>query len=175
MKWKSPQVIGAVVAVILLCAFIAWIALQPPVMTLTSTAFSQGGMIPVQYTCKGTGMSPPLTVRNVPKGTKSIVIILIDPDVPHGSFVHWLAFGLDPKGDIAAGIKVPQGHEGLNGAKKVGYTPPCPPSGRHRYIFTAYAMSTQMSFKTLPDIDTLKRAMQGNVLDRVQLMALYGQ
>jgi phosphatidylethanolamine-binding protein (PEBP) family uncharacterized protein len=94
---------------------------------LTSSAFTEGQPIPQMYTCTGQGGSPPLAWTGVPEGTTSLDLVVVDPDapVPNG-FTHWVAPNIDPSTtSLPAGSK--------------GYTPPCPPSGTHHYIFTLYA------------------------------------
>jgi phosphatidylethanolamine-binding protein (PEBP) family uncharacterized protein len=94
---------------------------------LTSSAFTEGQPIPQMYTCTGQGGSPPLAWSGVPDGTKSLDLVVVDPDAPVANgFTHWVAPNIDPSTtSLPAGSK--------------GYTPPCPPSGTHHYIFTLYA------------------------------------
>src|SRR5262249_2273592 len=100
-------------------------------LTLTSPAFADGGLIPQKYACDGAGTSPPLAWSNVPTGTKSLVLIVEDPDVPKalkpdGLFVHWVLYGIpaDAKGVPEGGVV---GNPGENGAGGAEYRPPCPP------------------------------------------------
>ncbi len=143
-------------------------------MTITSSAFTNGGAIPVKYSCKGEGINPPITISNIPKNTKSVVLYVYDQDVPKGGFVHWLVYNMDPKTtDIPEG-KVPTGSvEGLNTAKNTSYVPVCPPSGTHHYLFTAYAVSTNFHFVKTPDIDHLKKAMMWQVLGKASMTATF--
>ncbi len=112
-------------------------------MTLTSSAFEQGGQIPLKYTCEGDDISPPLAWDGVPEGTKSLVLIIDDPDAPDPKapqlvWVHWVLYNIPsdtkslPENASKAGL--PQGTVlGLNDFKKTEYGGPCPPIGRHRY------------------------------------------
>jgi Raf kinase inhibitor-like YbhB/YbcL family protein len=117
---------------------------EPTSLTLRSPAFLDGSTIPARYTCDGENVSPPLTWNGAPDGTRGFALIMHDPDAPRGDYTHWVVF------DIPAGVKeFPEGAspiqtalEGNNGAGKVGYHGPCPPSGHgpHRYIFELYAL-----------------------------------
>ncbi|OGG77904.1 kinase inhibitor [Candidatus Kaiserbacteria bacterium RIFCSPLOWO2_01_FULL_52_12b] len=123
-------------------------------LSLSSSVFENNGRIPSKYTCDGDRtFSPPLSISNVPNGTKSLVLIVDDPDVPKqlrpdGVFDHWVLYNIPadttsvPEGGAA-------GTEGLNGAGNTGYTGPCPPShyepSEHRYVFKLYALSDSLS------------------------------
>ena len=153
--------------------------------TLSSTAFSEGGTIPVTYTCDGDGaVHPPLSISNPPDGTKSFVLIMHDPDIPQqikeergiDEFDHWVVYG------IPAGVReIPEGEgvggAGLNGAEGEGYRGPCPPPDMepttHRYVFTLYALKGNLQFIKAPTRAEVEAAMQGMVLDEAQLTGLY--
>ena len=119
-------------------------------MTLTSPAFKPDGRIPSKYTCEGEDVSPPLAWTGVPEGTKSLVLIIDDPDAPDPKapqivWVHWVVYNIPPdaKGlpENASKAGLPQGTElGLNDFKKTRYGGPCPPIGRHRYFHKLYAL-----------------------------------
>ncbi|MFZ2803587.1 MAG: YbhB/YbcL family Raf kinase inhibitor-like protein, partial [Patescibacteria group bacterium] len=112
-------------------------------MSLSSTAFQDGGFIPVEYTCDGKGISPPLTISDAPAGIKSFVLTLEDPDAPGGTFDHWVLFNI-PSGTTTLAEGDATGTAGTNGAGKVGYVALCPPSGTHHYVFTLYALDTTL-------------------------------
>ncbi|MDO8566918.1 MAG: YbhB/YbcL family Raf kinase inhibitor-like protein [bacterium] len=125
--------------------------------SLTSSAFENSGTIPAKYTCDGDKkLSPPLLINSVPEGTKSLVLIMDDPDVPKqlrpdGVFDHWVVFNIPPDTKmIPEGGPIP-GIQGVNGAGNAAYTGPCPPReyepSEHRYVFKLYALNAQL---TLP-------------------------
>src|SRR5262245_42553932 len=110
-------------------------ASKKKVLTLTSTAFDDGGTIPVEFTCKGDGKSPELSWTNVPSATKQFALIMQDPDTPIGTFVHWVVAGMPAKTrSIPENTEPADAFGGVNGTGRPGWTPPCPPSGVHRYI-----------------------------------------
>ncbi len=97
-------------------------------IAVTSTAFSEGGTIPPKYTCDGADISPQLGIEHVPPGTAELALLVEDPDAPGGTFVHWLAWGLDPaQPNLAEGQPAPIA--GTNGFGSQGYRGPCPPGG----------------------------------------------
>ncbi len=152
-------------------------------MRLSSSAFSHGGAIPKVYTCEGEDRSPPLTWHGVPQGSRSLVLIVDDPDVPDPKapqrvWVHWVLYDLPPRdGELAAGgasAGLPQGTQGgLNDWERTGYGGPCPPIGRHRYFHKLYALDTTLA--TIPHADkaTLLKAMTGHILADTELVGTY--
>ena len=115
-----------------------------PGFYLTSPALTDGGSVPVRYTCDGRGVSPPLHWTKPPRGTAALKLTVTDPDVPLGLFIHWTATGIPPRaGSIGEGRHF--AHEGANGLGKKGWTPPCPPRGSrpHRYLFVLSALDRQ--------------------------------
>ncbi len=151
--------------------------------TLTSTAFADHGEIPPQYTCDGDDRSPPLAWEGVPDGTKSLALIVDDPDAPDPdapktTWVHWVIYNiLTSETGLPEGVTAPnlpaEATEGLNDWEQVGYRGPCPPIGRHRYFHKLYALDTM-----LPDLDTptktqLESAMADHILGQATLMGTY--
>jgi len=126
-------------------------------LALTSTAFTEGTPIPVEFTCDGAGTSPPLAWGATPEGTVELVLTVIDPDA-RGGFVHWVIAGLDPSVQALGRGAVPDGAvRALNGAGKPGWTGPCPPPGApHHYVFTLYALTAPSTITDgMPAADAL--------------------
>ena len=146
---------------------------------VTSTAFEEGGMIPKQYTCDGTDVSPPLAWTSVPEGTKTIALICDDPDAPMGTWVHWVLFNLpaDVKelpGSVPLQKRLETGAiQGTNDFRKIGYGGPCPPGGTHRYYFKLYAVDTELNLQAGATKRELLKAMEGHILGEGQLMGKY--
>jgi len=125
-------------------------------LALTSTAFTEGTAIPVEFTCDGAGASPPLAWGATPEGTVELVLTVIDPDA--GGFVHWVIANLDPSVQALARAQVPDdAAQALNGAGRPGWTGPCPPKGApHHYVFTLYALTTPSTITDgMPAADAL--------------------
>jgi Raf kinase inhibitor-like YbhB/YbcL family protein len=152
-------------------------------LVLTSTAFSPNGSIPKLYTCEGSDISPPLAWSGVPAGTKSLVLILDDPDAPDPqapklTWVHWVLYNI-PAGAAALAENekkqgVPKGTlPGVNDWKKTGYGGPCPPIGRHRYFHKLYALDALLPDLKQPTKAQLLAAMKGHVLAETQLIGTY--
>jgi len=146
---------------------------------VTSSAFEEGGLIPPEYTCDGTDISPPLQWDAVPEGTKSIALISDDPDAPMGTWVHWVIFGL-PADTRELAENIPPDETLPNGAKqgtsdfgKIGYGGPCPPSGTHRYFFKIYALDTEVDLSAGAKKRELLKAMEGHILGQGQLIGKY--
>lgn len=148
-------------------------------MKITSQAFAEGGMIPKNHTCDGANSSPPLAWDTAPEKTKTLALIVDDPDAPGGTWVHWVVFNL-PAGARELPENVPAqesiaggGRQGTNDFHKVGYGGPCPPGGAHRYYFKLYALDAELSLDSSATKDQLLKAMTGHVLAEGQLMGRY--
>ncbi|HWD88756.1 MAG TPA: YbhB/YbcL family Raf kinase inhibitor-like protein [Mucilaginibacter sp.] len=142
-------------------------------LTVTSSSFSANGIIPAKYTCQGQQVSPPLQISGMPSGTKSLAIILHDPDAAMpGGFTHWVVWNLPTDGNIAEDFK--GADQGLNGARQSGYTGMCPPSGIHHYHFMVYALDANLRLdKASTNKAALESAMAGHILAQGDLVGLY--
>jgi Raf kinase inhibitor-like YbhB/YbcL family protein len=142
-------------------------------LKVTSPAFANNGRIPVKYSCEGEEDSPPLLITDIPAGTKSLAIILHDPDAPRkGGFTHWVVWNINPgQNNIPENFKGAQ--QGLNSAGRPGYMGMCPPSGIHHYHFMVYALDTNLDIDKKTDKASLERSMQGHVLAEDDLVGLY--
>jgi Raf kinase inhibitor-like YbhB/YbcL family protein len=138
---------------------------------VVSVAFSQDGHIPTKYTCEGENVNPPLEISNLPLQTKTLAVIVEDPDAPHGTFDHWIVWNIPPNEPIAEN-SVP-GINGVNGFGSEGYGGPCPPSGSHRYFFKVYALDNSLDLPAGSNKKALLQAMKGHVLGIGELMAHY--
>jgi len=152
-------------------------------MEITSSAFKNHGDIPKKYTCDGEDISPPLLWSNVPEGTKSLALIVDDPDAPDPKapkmvWVHWVLYNIPPDSthlDEAVSEKhLPAGTlEGLNDWKRTGYGGPCPPRGKHRYFHKLYALDTVLPDLQKPTKAKLEKAMEGHILEKAELIGEY--
>lgn len=152
-------------------------------LLLTSAAFEHGAAIAAKYTCEGQDVSPPLDWSGVPKGARSLVLIVDDPDAPDPKaprmiWVHWILYNLPP--DLAGlpeGVSksaLPAGTgEGLNDWKRTGYGGPCPPIGRHRYFHKLYALDVKLEGLERPAKAALEAAMKGHIIAEAILMGTY--
>jgi len=148
-------------------------------LKLTSGAFKEGQPIPVQYTCDGVNISPPLEWSGTPKSGRTIAIIADDPDAPAGTWVHWVLYNL-PADNIGIIENLPiaetlkaGGCQGKNDFGKIGYGGPCPPSGTHRYFFKVYAVDGELPLKAGATKTDLEKAMEGHIVAQGQLMGTY--
>lgn len=148
-------------------------------ITITSKAFTDGGMIPREYTCDGSNVSPALSWTGVPEGAKSLALICDDPDAPMGTWVHWVLFNIPSSADGLPGAIPPDktlkngAKHGINDFRKYGYGGPCPPGGTHRYYFKLYALDTELALAPGISKEALLTAMQGHILAEGRLMGKY--
>ena len=151
-------------------------------MTLNSPAFKQDGQIPSKYTCEGDDISPPLAWMGVPQGTKSLVLIIDDPDAPDPKapqlvWVHWVVYNIPPATkslpENAGKAGLPEGTVvGLTDFKKAEYGGPCPPIGRHRYFHKLYALDITLDLGRATK-SQIEQAMKGHVLANAELIGTY--
>lgn len=151
-------------------------------ITLTTPAFKEGETIPIKYTCVGQDVSPPLRWSSPPRGTKSLVLIVDDPDAPVGTWVHWVFFNIPAhEGELPEGVPPKEalpngGRQGMNDFKRVGYGGPCPPPGKpHRYFFRLYALDTTLDLKPRATKLQVLEACKGHILAEAQLMGRFGR
>jgi Raf kinase inhibitor-like YbhB/YbcL family protein len=150
-------------------------------ISVSSSAFQEGGMIPPKYTCDGNDLSIPLTWTGVPEGTKSIAVISDDPDAPVGTWVHWVMWNIPPTvRELAEGVptkpRLPDGsRQGISDFGRPGYGGPCPPSGTHRYYFKVYALDVTLDLPGTTRKADLVKAMKGHILAEGQLMGKYSR
>jgi len=149
-------------------------------ITLTSTAFQEGGPIPRKHTCDGSDVSPPLAWSGVPEGTKSLALICDDPDAPAGTWVHWVLYDIPatraglPEGVSKDGVVAGVGAQGRNDFKHIGYGGPCPPPGKpHRYFFKLYALGSELGLKSGVGKKDLVKAMRGHTLAEGRIVGTY--
>lgn len=139
-------------------------------LSLSVDFLEPGDVIPDIYTCKGTRESPEASWEGIPDGSKSLVLILEDPDAPSGLFTHWIVYNLPPvagnlndtlRSDTTIGDGI---HQAQNTAGSYGYYPPCPPVGTtHRYIFRLYALDTGITQFPV-NREAIDSAMKGHIL-----------
>lgn len=161
--------------------------LEDSMFKLTSPAFAPSSTIPKKYTCDGKNVSPPLAWSGLPKGARSIAVIMEDPDAPAGLWIHWVLYDV-PAGAGALAEGLPQKDSLPDGSKQgqsggviefetIGYSGPCPPPGKpHRYVFRAYALKDDtLGLKPRAAKSTAVAAMGGKILAQAELVGLYGR
>jgi len=151
--------------------------------SLSSPAFAPNDPIPAKYTCEGADISPPLEWSGTPQGTRSLALIIDDPDAPDPAkpkrvFVHWVVYNIPasttklPENAAKSGLP-PGTMQGTNDFGKQTFGGPCPPIGRHHYHFKLYALDTELSGLKNPTKAQLETAMEGHALDSSQLIGTY--
>jgi Raf kinase inhibitor-like YbhB/YbcL family protein len=154
-------------------------------LAITTPTFSPQGAIPTRNTCDGNDVSPALEWTGAPDGTRSLVLIVDDPDAPDPAapkrtWVHWVLFDIPPTAtglpEGVAARALPAGtREGLNDWNRTGYGGPCPPVGRHRYYFRLYALDAPLGALAHPTRGAVDEAMRGHVRETAELMGTYAR
>jgi Raf kinase inhibitor-like YbhB/YbcL family protein len=143
-------------------------------MNISSPVFSNNGPIPKKYTCDGENINPPLSISGIPENTKSLVLIVDDPDAPRDTWVHWTVFNIN-----AATAEIPEnsvpsdGIEAMTNFGEPGYGGPCPPSGTHRYFFKLYALDSELELMQNASKQEIEKAMTGRILAKTEIIGLY--
>ena len=153
----------------------------PMNMTLESSVFRNGDMIPPKYTCDGEDVSPPLSWANPPGNTASFSLVADDPDAPMGTWVHWVVFNIPAAARgfaerASSGKTLPAGSvEGMNDFRRTAWGGPCPPSGVHRYFFRLYTLDATLQLRAGATKTQLLDAMKGHILAQAELMGKYAR
>jgi len=144
-------------------------------MKIESSAFKANQPIPTKFTCEGDDVSPALRLSEVPKGAKSLALIVDDPDAPRGTFDHWIAWNIPATATVLSeGASVPK--QGRNGFGDLRYRGPCPPPGKpHRYFFKLYALDTLLDLAEGASKGDVEKAMKGHILAEAQLVGTYAR
>lgn len=152
-------------------------------LSLSSPVFTHNGPIPKLYTCQGKDISPAINWTGLPNGTKSLVLIVDDPDAPDPAapkrtWVHWVLYNIPPSASgLAEAVNatgLPSGsRQGRNDWDRTGYGGPCPPIGRHRYFHKLYALDIVLQDLKQPNKAAVVEAMEGHVLESVELIGTY--
>lgn len=150
--------------------------------TLSSAAFTTGNPVPVDNSCSGANASPALSWSGVPANTKSFVLIVDDPDAPHGTFTHWIAYDIPASATSLPGA-IPHsdeitggGEQGMNSAAKIGYMGPCPPPGKvHHYHFKLYALNSTINLPKAASRNAVEAAMKPDVIGTAELVGTFSR
>ena len=152
-------------------------------LTLTSKSFLHNNEIPPNYTCDGKDISPELSWTKVPDGTRSLVLVVDDPDAPDPAepkmtWVHWILYNIPPDTNgLSEGVQTnefpPGTLQGINDWQRTGYGGPCPPIGNHRYFHKLYALDTLLPDLRHPTKVILEKAMEGHIIAHAELIGLY--
>ncbi|MEO5675437.1 MAG: YbhB/YbcL family Raf kinase inhibitor-like protein [Chitinophagales bacterium] len=140
-------------------------------LKIGSESFKNQGFIPSKYTCEGENINPALIISGLPMATKTLALIVEDPDAPEGNFVHWVVWNISPTNKIRENI-IP-GEEGLNDFNNHHYSGPCPPSGTHRYIFKIYALDNFLHLNPKCTKADLEAAMDIHIIGVGELIGQY--
>lgn len=141
-------------------------------MKLVSSDFADGEELPEKFTCVGEGISPNLSWSELPAEAKSLALSLIDPDAPSGNFIHWLVINIPiSASSIKSNEKI--GDELPNTTGETSFVPPCPPSGKHRYIFTIYALDIER-IEPL-SIGNFFQAIKPHNIDQAEISGLFAK
>lgn len=149
---------------------------QQSSLTITSSAFEGGGMIPRKFTCEGEDISPALEISNVPPEAQSLALIVHDNDAPvAGGWTHWVVFNISPMVTQIPENSAPGGGavEGMTSFGAPGYGGPCPPSGTHHYEFRLYALDSELALDENATKADLEHAFENHVIMQANLMGLY--
>jgi len=152
-------------------------------LILKSSAFDNGAEIPARYTCKGDDVSLPLNWEGVPEASRSLVLIVDDPDAPDPGapktvWVHWVLCNIPPDINslaehITSATLPPGAIEGINDWQRLGYGGPCPPIGRHRYFHKLYALDIELEGLNRPTKADVEAAMQGHIIEQAELIGTF--
>lgn len=146
--------------------------------SISSSTFKANEMIPKNYSCDGSNISPALTWSGAPKGTKALALVVSDPDAPMGVVYHWIVFNIPVTSkDFEENIqKFPEGAiVGINSFGKNQYSGPCPPSGTHRYFFKLYALGEKLNLTETADAPKVLNEINKHHMGETEVMGKYSK
>jgi Raf kinase inhibitor-like YbhB/YbcL family protein len=139
-------------------------------LTIESPAFRNNESIPSKYTCDGSNINPELTIKDIPEETKSLALVVDDPDA-QGTFDHWIMWNIPVKNRIEENSS--PGAQGKNGKDENKYAGPCPPSGTHHYHFRVYALDVKLDLPLTTNKGILLKAINGHILASGELIGIF--
>jgi Raf kinase inhibitor-like YbhB/YbcL family protein len=142
-------------------------------LIITSPDFANNEAIPSKYTCTGLDINPEINISDIPPNTKSLALIIDDPDAPNGTFDHWVMWNIPVISRIEKNSS--PGIQGKNGKNENKYTGPCPPSGTHHYNFKVYALDVMLDLPADSDKNALLKAMDQHILASGGLIGLFNK
>jgi len=157
----------------------------PPGLTLTTTAFEDGGVIPNKYSQAGEQISPKLTWTNVPANTASFALIVHDPDVAlqksPNDVLHWMIFNIPGTArELPEGIgSNPKPEDGSINAKSLRGTPGYMGMGAgaqgpyHHYTFELFALDTKLDLGADATRADVMKAMEGHITGKAILVGRF--
>lgn len=144
------------------------------VITVRSTGFADGEVMPSRFTCDGSGERPPLTWEGVPTEAAALALVVDDPDAPRGTFTHWVVLDMPVETTALDADALPSGAvQAENSGGRTSYYPPCPPSGVHRYRFTVYALARPTRLREGAALDSALRAVGSSAVASGRLVGTY--
>ncbi|MDQ3047726.1 MAG: YbhB/YbcL family Raf kinase inhibitor-like protein [Bacteroidota bacterium] len=156
---------------ILLSASIIVVSTINSSLRITSPAFVHEGMIPAEYTCEGKNINPEIHINEIPPETKSLVLIMEDPDSKKGVIDHWIMWNIPVQNIISKNSSA--GNLGMNSSGQLNYKGPCPPEGTHRYFFKVYALDDMLDVKDGAKKETVEAAMNDKIVASGELVGVY--
>jgi hypothetical protein len=161
----------------------------PQIVTVESPTMKSGEMMPRDYTPDGRNISPPLTWRNVPAGTREFAVLCEDYDAGNPPpFVHWVIYRIPgtatgvPEGvpidtRVAMPASIAGAVQGASGfQRRAMYRGPAPPAGRpHVYHFVVYALDAALDLAPGLTRAELLEAIDGHVIGKGEMTPIYGR
>ena len=148
-------------------------------LKLTSSSFEDGGEIPRECGYKNGNEKPPLTISGTPEGTKSLALIMDDPDAMGAVgkvWVHWVVWNINHDTTDLKDKKTGMPSlnvEGMTDFGEFGYGGPAPPDKRHTYVFKLYALDSMLDLHGESSKTDVEKAMEGHIIEQVTLTGTY--
>lgn len=144
-------------------------------MKISSPAFTNGGRIPFKYSCEGENINPEIDIESIPEGTRSLALIIDDPDAPVGIWTHWILYNIPANTSVIPENASP-GIQGISTSKQKEYVGPCrPEKSIHRYYFRLYALDSRIEKSDGLNRESIDREMMGHVLATAEIMGYYSR
>lgn len=144
--------------------------------------FENYSFIPKKFSYKKGNISPRIEIKNIPQKTKSLLLIMEDPDAPMKKFIHWIVFNILPSDSL-----IPEGFsknsfrlenrmlQGLNSLNEYSYFGPNPPSGTHRYFFKVFALDTFLPQDSTLTEEKIIKIIENHIISYGELVGKFSK
>lgn len=171
-RWPRYAALACVAPLLTGCGLLGGLSgsggVAPQSMTVTSPDFRNGVSLPVQYTCHGPGLSPPLYWSGaLSQQPKSFAVVVDDGEAPITPYVYWIVFDISTTTTDIAQNRLPTGaRQAENSAGTARYDPPCPPRDNevHTYRLTVYALNARLKLPNGAGLRTTWAAIARHVI-----------
>ena len=147
-------------------------------MKIGSPELKEKEKFPVVFTGVGANVSPPLIIEEVPINSKSLLLVVEDPDaekVCGHTWIHWILYNIPAEKTVEINKNSYLGLRGINDYGKLQYSGPMPPraGGTHHYYFKVFALDCELDLEEGAALDKIKKMIDKHILEKAEFSGVY--